>query len=260
MRGRLRLRRVMVRFQPVLTTLASLTSAVALAVTVDVHPSCAGMGTVVWSQKAAAAGTATLTLKASALAGYAFSGWQADGEAPDWGVEARNPSLSGVLVPTNAALTATFVECALDTLGFDFSGDLLGLECGIPVDIPLSVESESYPTLSFKGLPAGLRYDPQTLSILGTPKTPSFGTVVATGRNASGYTFSQTFHCSVEDVSSERMGSTETRITTGEYYHEEFAGRLHHKRRELFRRLLPTYRLSKQFLPGTRVCRMYRYP
>jgi len=210
------------RIRLVIMAFAALVAASATAVTVAVDDSCVGMGSVSWKQTAVDGGTATLTLAAEAADGCAFSGWTVGGKDPEWDFDLRNPSVSNVVVPTNASVTAMFVAAWEDTLYFDFADDLSDLECGKAVDVQLFVDSASYPTLKFSGLPAGLYYDARTLSIRGTPTTPCSKTLVVTGSNGSGYKFSQTFDTSVSDISGERLVGQDVELALGEYYHASF--------------------------------------
>ena len=192
------------------------------AATVEVAGTSLGMGTVKWSEESADGGMVALSLEAEAEGGCAFAGWTVDGSEPKWGIDVRLPSASGVLVSSNAVVRANFVEGAEDTLLFDFADSLSKLVCGEGVSVPLDVESASYPELKFSGLPAGLSFDRNTLTVSGVPGTPCMNTVTVTGRNGSGYTFTQVFHSSVGDLSSERMTSRLVEIPVGEYYHEDF--------------------------------------
>ena len=192
------------------------------AATVEVAGSSLGMGSVKWSQKPADGGMVSLSLEAVAESGCAFAGWTVDGSEPDWGIDVRMPSASGVLVASNAVVHAYFVDGEDDALLFDFADAFSELVCGESVSVSLDVESASYPELKFSGLPAGLSFDRNTLAVSGVPRTPCMNTVAVTGRNGSGYSFTQVFHCSVGDLSSERMTSRIVEIPVGEYYHEDF--------------------------------------
>ncbi len=205
-----------------LFVLVALPALLASAVTVEVEDVSAGRGSVTWSQKTVEGGMASLALKASAESGFTFAGWYVDGSAPKWGVDERNPSISGVLVPTNSSVTASFVDCAEDTLQFDFSELLTDLECGKPFSATLDVDSVSFPSLAFKGLPSGLSYNSKTLVLSGTPRTPCWNLVVVNGVNESGYTFTQTLRASVNDIDSARMAGVQTELPIGEYYFSEF--------------------------------------
>ena len=58
--------------------MAALTALSTSAVTVEVDEYSVGMGTVSWTERAAADGMSSLTLRAAANAGYAFSGWRVE--------------------------------------------------------------------------------------------------------------------------------------------------------------------------------------
>jgi len=191
--------------------------------TVEVEKISEGMGAVDWSQRQTKDGMSSLTLKASANRGFVFAGWFVDGRCPDWGVDARNPSLSGVKVHTNAVVSALFIDSAEDTLQFDFSDDLSEFSYGENVSVQLEVDSASYPKLSFQGMPAGLSYDPKTHTVSGTLSTPCWKVVTVNGVNGSGYTFSQQFRSSVGDMASARLSGVVDDIQLGEYYSVEFS-------------------------------------
>jgi len=136
--------------------LAALSALSTSAVTVEVDEYSVGMGTVSWTERILADGTSALTLKAAATAGYAFSGWSVEDLGADWPVDTRNPSITGVRVATNAVIRASFVDSSLDILEFDVADVLSEFECGESVNVQLSVDSSSFPSISFQGLPPGL--------------------------------------------------------------------------------------------------------
>lgn len=202
--------------------MAALTALSTSAVTVEVDEYSVGMGTVSWTERAAADGMSSLTLRAAANAGYAFSGWRVEGTDADWPVDPRNTSISGVRVATNAVVKASFVESSFDLLQFDVADVLSEFECGESVNVQIGVDSSSFPSLSFQGLPLGLAYDSKTLTVSGTANTPCMNTVVVTGVNGSGFRFSQTFHSTVGDKSTSRLLGASQEIVLGEYFHAEF--------------------------------------
>ncbi len=56
---------------------------------------------------------------------------------------------------------------------------------GVPYNLPLQITSESLPTVTVSGLPAGLRFDPATRTISGVPTVSGSGkSVTVTVRNA----------------------------------------------------------------------------
>jgi hypothetical protein len=206
----------------VLAAFAFVAAQFVFGVTVEVDETNAEMGNVSWSQTSESYGVAALSLTATALPGYAFSGWLVDGLAPEWDADARNPSLDGVAVPTNSVVSATFIDVSEDTLSFDFAEDFEEFEYGVAVSIPLDIDSVSYPRLTFRNLPVGLSYDARTQTVSGTPRAPCLNRVTVSGVNASGYRFVQVFDSSVGDVSSDRMFGSSAEIPLGEYYHVEF--------------------------------------
>lgn len=207
------------RISPLLAALSALP---ALAVTVEVDEQSAGMGTVSYMEKAGSDGLSTLTLRATAAAGCAFSGWMVDGAYPDWDADARNPSLSGVRVATNAEVVASFVDSSVDVLQFDVADVLSDFACGESVNVQLNIDSLSFPTLSFQNLPPGLSYNDRTLVVSGVADTPCVNKVVVTGVNRSGFCFSQSFDSQVGDKSSERIYGGSSEIGLGEYFHAKF--------------------------------------
>jgi len=203
----------------------SLTACAALslpAATVEVGDFGTGTGRVEWSQRFDPDGSAVLDLKAIADGDSAFSGWIVDGFAPDWSVDARNPSLSGVRVASNAVVKASFADRCEDTLWFDVAGELSYFECGENVEVRLDVDSVSYPSLSFQGLPEGLSYDSKTLTVSGVVKTPCYTTVLVSGKNESGFKFRQQFHSTVGDASTDRLSGGASEMLLGDYFHAEF--------------------------------------
>ncbi len=206
----------------VLAAFAFVAAQFVFGVTVEVDESNAEMGVVTWSQAGASYGLATLSLSAKAAPGFSFSGWLVDGLTPEWDADPRNPSLSGVAVPTNSVVSATFIDVSEDTLSFDFADDFAEFEYGVPVSIPLDIDSVSYPSLTFRNLPVGLSYDARTHIVSGTPRAPCLNRVTVSGVNGSGYRFVQVFDSSVGDVSSDRMSGSSAEIPVGAYYHVAF--------------------------------------
>lgn len=198
-------------------SLAAFLPLAGLAATVSVDELCEGMGTVSSLQRSAADGRVSLTLRASAADGFSFSGWTVDGAEPDWGKDRRLPSLTGVLVAADANVRAEFVRPEDDRLEFDVADAFAELVCGESVSLPLEIESASYPTLRFSGLPAGLSFNAQTLSVSGAPSAPGVYVVTVSGKNASGYGFSQTFRSVVGNLSGSRLSGNDAEIPLGAY-------------------------------------------
>lgn len=193
------------------------------AVTVEINDACEGMGTVAWSQKGETDGRVALTLKATAADGCSFAGWSASGVEDDWRQDARLDSLSGVLVPTGASVMASFVRKADDVLAFDVANLFEELPCGEPFEEKLEIDSFSFPTLTVAGLPTGLSFDKKSLVVSGTPTVPGSYLVEISGRNASGYTFSQFFRAGVGNRSGKRLVGVDDTLVVGEYWHADFS-------------------------------------
>ena len=197
--------------------LVAFPSLTGLAVTVSVDELCEGMGTVSFLQRTVSDGHISLTLRAVAADGFTFAGWTVNGVKPDWEKDARQPSLTGVLVAADADVRAEFVDPKDDYLEFDIAEQFATFVCGERVSLPLEIDSASYPSLRFDGLPQGLSFNSQTMSVSGTPGSPGRYVVTIAGKNASGYTFSQTFRSVVGNLSGSRLSGNDTEIPLDTY-------------------------------------------
>ena len=207
--------------------LVALCAQIGLAATVSVVELCEGMGSVSFLQREAADGQVSLTLKATAADGFAFSGWTVDGSEPEWGKDVRQPSLTGVRVDAAADVRAEFIASEDDRLEFDVAAALDDFTCGERVEIYLEVDSVSFPTLRFSGLPPGLSFSSQSMSVTGSPNTPGLYVVTVAGRNASGYSFSQTFRSVVGNISGRRVSGSNTAISVDTYVTFDFEDLFH---------------------------------
>ena len=201
---------------------AAMAAFVASAVTVSTGEGCEGMGTVSWSQTAEADGTATVSLSAVAADGCVFAGWDAGGAEADWPQDVRLAKLSGVTVPTGASVIATFARKADDGLCFDAEAVLGEMPCGVPFSAKLDVDSLSFPTLAVSGLPPGLKFNRDSLVVSGTPTTSGVSTVSVSGKNASGFPFSQYFKCRVDNISAARLYGDDCDIEVDRYWFATF--------------------------------------
>lgn len=188
-----------------------------LAATVSVDELCEGMGTVTFLQRTVPDGRVSLTLRAAAADGFTFAGWTVDGAEPEWGKDARQASLTGVLVAADADVRAEFIAPEDDHLEFDVADPFASLACGERVEIQLEIDSASFPSLRISGLPPGLSFNSQAMSVTGTPNAPGLYVVTIAGRNASGYTFSQTFRSVVGNLSGSRLSGNDTETPLGAY-------------------------------------------
>jgi len=193
------------------------------AVTVSVDDECAGMGDVTWSQRVQANGTTKVVLKADAADGYVFAGWTVDeASAAAWPADLRYAGSLTATVSTNATVTALFAPSAEDGLTFDLADSLpMEVECGEEVFCPLDIDSVSFPTLTFRGLPPGLTYDSHTTTVAGKPTEPGVYQVEATGVNAAGFAFWSGFEMRVGDLVGEHLVGGDAEITLDEYFHAE---------------------------------------
>jgi len=179
----------------------------------------------------------TVSLAATANAGWSFAGWYASydettgvfsnevslvGNA-DW----RTASASYAVGTEDVTLYARFVEPKDDGLVFDFAG-IFGIDpsTSLDADDPISptnvydrlveVDSRSFPTLTVSGLPSGLEFDARSLTLTGSPSQPGSHSVAVSGKNASGFTYRQDFDLKVGNVVSERVSGTDWELYLGE--------------------------------------------
>ena len=191
-------------------------------VTVSVDPICTEGGTVVWSEQSVSNGVSVLRLEACPDEGYVFNGWMVDGEVVDWKDDFRRLVCPSVTVASNAVVRASFLDAADDFFEFDFSNDLSYFPVGEEVSVELSVDSASFPDLTFNGLPPGLAFSPRTLRIEGTPTTPGLYTIIVSGKNGSGRTFGQIISAEVSNIQGQVLTGTNVTLPIGEYWFSEF--------------------------------------
>lgn len=169
----------------------------------------------------------TAAIKATANAGWVFAGWYTayDAETAEFSGEAvldkaadwRSPSANFKAGDEDVTLYASFVIPAEDTLVFDLAetfaeatettddSDRPVLSLTNALDIAVSFDSLSFPTVTVKGLPSGLSFDKTSLRIYGKPKSPGVSKVEMSAKNASGYVFSQVFYVRVENSVAEHV-------------------------------------------------------
>ena len=133
----------------------------------------------------------TVTVLASPNKTSVFAGWYCDGEPfAGHSSDYRNPKIS-VSVPAAAetVLTARFATKAEDAAALSVAcePDPSGYAAGQPlVPVPVMVDSLSLPTLTAKGLPAGMKLNATGLTLYGTPTKPGAYPVTLTAKNKSG--------------------------------------------------------------------------
>ena len=130
----------------------------------------------------------TVSLSATAKTGYVFAGWYKDGKPYSTAsADYRTTPLSYTTGRTDTEIVAKFVTKEDDaSIDISCEPDADGYEPGVAVkSIPVVVTSHSKPTVSATGLPAGMTFNANTLSVTGTPTTPGLYTVVFSARNLS---------------------------------------------------------------------------
>lgn len=157
---------------------------------------------------------AKVTLKATARKGYVFAGW--DGltdQVPDL----LNPGITFTNdLAQSAEVRAEFIPISEDHLSFNEwfyrGGSSSGpssypwdrLSVGEPVRFAYGEEirfdTASLVTLSVKGLPAGLKYDAKSRTILGTPTKAGRFFVTLNAVNAGGYKYTKILRMCVGEV------------------------------------------------------------
>ena len=155
------------------------------------------------------------TLSATAPKGYVFAGWYTDAEctipAENGTQDYRTASSYKFTMPEDATsetgvrLYAMFIHASHDfAVGEDIWSDEITVELNqsesMPADfIRNAVYSGSLPTVTVKGLPAGLKFDAKTLLTSGkaTDKTPKWYDLIVSVKNSAGYTYTGIFGVSV---------------------------------------------------------------
>lgn len=177
--------------------------------------------------KGAYAANKAVTLSATAPKGYVFAGWYQGGTVPveNGKQDFRTASGFGYTMPSvDTTLTAKFIPVAAD------HASVADVNEGVPVAtvslkqgqsmpetfIKNAVDSGSFPTVTVKGLPTGIRFDAKSLLLSGaaTDKTAKWYDLVVSVKNAGGYTYTGIFGVSVNggepvaDVDELGLGST----------------------------------------------------
>lgn len=147
----------------------------------------AGSGTVTGSGVYLVGQKASIRATADSRTKSVFAGWYLNGdplvdELGDFRVASRQ-----FVVPPAAktVIEARFESAASDTWHQIFCPDV-HVTAGKAVD-PILVQDDSYsfPTITVKGLPAGLKFDSKTLQITGIPTKPGTYEVVFSAQNVS---------------------------------------------------------------------------
>lgn len=163
-----------------------------------------------------------VTLSATAPKGYVFAGWYDEGGKPvDGGAhDFRTASGYQFTMPAeDTTLTAKFIRISEDYASVNDMQFTVPLAHGgrMPAGfIRNAIWSESFPMVTVKGLPAGIKFDAKSLLLSGvaTDKTPKWYDLVVSVKNAGGYTYTGIFGVSVNggepvaDVDELGLGST----------------------------------------------------
>ena len=144
-------------------------------------------------------------LTATPKAGYVFAGWAPleHEEGSSTYVDPRTPSITYIMGEEDAMLMATFVSTAADEMSIQAGLELVGagadyaLDLAPDEDVEIEVYECSYslPTITLKGLPAGLKYDAKRKMVVGKPTKPGVYTVTMSITNASVKTVSAANTC-----------------------------------------------------------------
>ncbi len=142
-----------------------------------------------------------------------FAGWYV-GDQPfeGGGADYRTQKLQ-FAVPSNAVtrLTARFSPAAEDASVSVYLPDQT-LRAGVNMgEVPVQTYSLSLPTVSAKGLPAGVKFDAKTLVLSGVPTKPGEYDVVFTAKNVSKESAECTAHITVLNFASDEIGPLEER-------------------------------------------------
>lgn len=130
----------------------------------------------------------TATLKATANKGYVLNGWY-DGEI----LLSQATSYAYTVGATDKQLEARFIEIRDDWLEVDEQETVVFVKNAQAATdfIAGLVDSGSTPTISVKGLPAGLRFDAKTSLVTGKATKAAVGYMTLEVKNAGGYKFTR---------------------------------------------------------------------
>ena len=163
-----------------------------------------------------------VTLSATAPKGYVFAGWYDEGGKPVDGGAHDFRTASGYqfkMLDIDTKLIAKFIPISEDRASINDMQFEVSLATGESMQadfIKNAIWSGSFPTVTVRGLPAGITFNATTLLLSGkaTDKTPKWYDLVVSVKNAGGYTYTGIFGVSVNggrpvaDVDELGLGST----------------------------------------------------
>ncbi|MBQ3343521.1 MAG: C10 family peptidase [Kiritimatiellae bacterium] len=168
--------------------------------TLTLTPNNKSYGTVSGGGKYAA-GT-VVKLNASAKSGYAFAGWFTDkactAKLNPTGYDNRSPEVQVAMPSANTTIYSKFITKADAKKSLKFTSSTKALATtpkksmsGYEFSLSLGASSATLVTFSAKGLPYGLKLDPATGKITGTPVKPGYYDVTITVKDAAGNKITQ---------------------------------------------------------------------
>ena len=144
-----------------------------------------------------------VTLTAKAKSGYVFAGWYTDSKYtkklnPE-GYDNRKASIKYAMPAKATTVYAKFITKSSDKSALKFTSATKKLATTATsfaagkamTAITVKASSASLPTLSMKGLPSGMTFDPATGKITGTPTKPGKYAATVTVKSAAGNSVSQ---------------------------------------------------------------------
>ena len=181
--------------------------------TVDVESIDGGTGRVAGAGAYLVGKTAALSATPDSKPKSVFGGWYLDGEPlENCGVDYRTPRIQLEVPPVpETRLTAKFHAQEEDTFVSVFVPDQT-LRAGEKMaDVPVQVASLSFPTVTAKGLPAGVKLDAKELKLTGTPAKPGDYAVTFAAKNVSKVSAEWTSRITVLNFASSEIGPLEER-------------------------------------------------
>ena len=180
-------------------------------VAVEVESLDGGTGRVTGAGSYLAGKKITLAASPDTKSKSVFAGWYV-GEHPleFGGVDYRTQRIQLEVPPDpETRLTAVFSTQAEDASIAVYLPDQM-LRAGEEMDgVQVQVASLSFPTVSAKGLPVGVKFDAKTLTLSGTPTKPGEYVVTFTAKNVSKATAERTTRITVLNFASSEIGPLE---------------------------------------------------